>query len=71
MFQRFESFYELKKFLPMENFEVMPDNSDCKCKYCGFDLYEVLYKDQSKKYVRCHLCNALWILQRDTFNIAT
>jgi len=70
MFQRFKSLYELKKCLSLENFEALSEGSDFKCKYCGLDLYEVLYKDKINKYVRCHICNALWILPRDSFKLA-
>lgn len=70
MFQRFDSLYELKKCLALENFESLSPESDYKCKYCGLDLYEVLYKDQLNKYVRCHICNALWILPQGSYKLA-
>ena len=62
MFQRFRSIFELKRKIPLENFEVLPVDSDNKCVYCGLDLFEILYQDEFKTYVRCNLCNALWII---------
>jgi hypothetical protein len=62
MFQRFGSIFELKKNIPLENFEILPGGSDNKCVYCGLDLFELLYQDEFNTYVRCNLCNALWII---------
>ena len=62
MFQRFRSIFELKREIPLENFEILPEESDNKCTYCGLDLFEVLYQDEFNTYVRCNLCNALWII---------
>ena len=62
MFQRFGSIFELKRKIPLENFEILPDESDNKCAYCGLDLFELLYQDEFNTYVRCNLCNALWII---------
>ena len=70
MFQRFQSIFELKKIIPLENFEALPSDSDNKCIYCGLDLYELLYGDEYNTYVRCNLCNALWIIPTVYFQYA-
>jgi len=70
MFQRFKSLLELKRSLSLENFEVLPDKSENRCVYCGLDSYEILYQDGRNSYVRCNLCNALWIIPCDSLKFA-
>jgi len=70
MFQRFKSLYELKSIFSLENFEVLPGESENRCMYCGLDLFETLYKDECYTYVRCNLCNALWILPCESLDFA-
>ena len=70
MFQRFDSLYELKTTLPLENFCTLPVDTENKCIYCGLDLYEILYEDDFNIYARCRLCNSFWIISTNSMNYA-
>jgi hypothetical protein len=70
MFQRYESLYELRSTLPLENFAILPEGSENRCIYCGMDLYEILFEDEYNVYARCRLCNALWIVPEKSRNYA-
>jgi hypothetical protein len=70
MFQRFKSYHELKSSLSLDNFGILPDESEYRCVYCGTDLYEILYEDECNTYVRCNLCNAFWIMPGNSLNYA-
>ena len=70
MLQRFKSYQELKSSLSLDNFEILPDESENRCVYCGLDLYEVLYEDGNYTYVRCNLCNAFWIMPSKSLDFA-
>lgn len=70
MFQRFKSYRELKSSLSLDNFEILPIETENRCVYCGLDLFEILYEDGRNTYVRCNLCNAFWIIPGKSLNFA-
>lgn len=70
MLQRFESLYDLRTALPLENFDILPEERENRCIYCGFDLYEILYEDEFNIYARCRLCNSFWIMPAKSMEFA-
>ena len=62
MGQRFHSLKELKKSISLDNFDILPAEAENKCVYCGLDIFELLYKNDLESFVRCNLCNSLWVI---------
>ncbi len=66
MGQRFRSLVELQNSISLENFDVLPSDSRSSCAYCGLDIFELLYKNDNEAFIRCNLCNSLWVISSET-----
>lgn len=62
MGQRYHSLEELKNSISLDNFDILPLESENKCVYCGLNIFELLYKNDLETFARCNLCNSLWVI---------
>ena len=69
MILKFRSKAQMNLYVPMQEFERWPEDTFSFCPKCSYESFELLYENESEAYIRCHLCNALWIIKSSAGNI--